>query len=121
MTDQRKNLLTAEPPPLRVDEGGVFRVGKSRISLDLIIEQYENGMTPEGIVRAYDSLTLGDVYAVIALYLRHPDEIRDYLKHRREEADALRETIEVQRTHISRQELLARQPAEETVNAPAGK
>jgi len=28
-----------EPPPLRVDEGGAVRVGTSRISLDLVVEQ----------------------------------------------------------------------------------
>jgi hypothetical protein len=32
-------------PPLRIDEGGVVRVGLGRVSLDLIVEQYENGMT----------------------------------------------------------------------------
>jgi hypothetical protein len=29
--------IYAEPPPLRVDEGGAVRVGKSRISLDLVV------------------------------------------------------------------------------------
>src|SRR5437016_10031642 len=46
----------ADRPPLRVDEGGAVRVGNSRISLDLVVEQYENGMTPEDMVRAYDTL-----------------------------------------------------------------
>ena len=41
--------LHAERPPLRVDEGRI-RVGKSRISLDLVIEQYDNGMRPEDMV-----------------------------------------------------------------------
>ena len=39
--------------PLRLDDGSVVRVGNSRISLDLVVEQYENGMTPEEMVRAY--------------------------------------------------------------------
>jgi uncharacterized protein (DUF433 family) len=55
----------ADLPPLRADEGGVARIGNSRISLDLIVEQYENGVTPEGMVRAYDTLALADVHAVI--------------------------------------------------------
>src|ERR1700752_1862912 len=79
-------LLHAGHPPLRVDEGGAVRVGKSRISLDSIVEQYENGMTPEDIVRAQDTLVLADVHAVIAYYLRHQDEVRTYLKRREEEA-----------------------------------
>src|SRR5438445_7550189 len=97
--------LQADPPPLRVDEGGAVRVGKSRISLDLVVEQYENGMTPEDMVRAYDTLVLADVYAVIAYYLQHRDEVRPYLKRRQEEAEGLRAKIEADRPRVSREEL----------------
>src|SRR5438552_14610336 len=99
--------LHADHPPLRVDEGGAVRVGSSRISLDLVVEQYETGMKPEDMVRAYDTLVLADVYAVIAYYLRHRDEVWAYLKRRREEAETLRAKIETERPRISREELLA--------------
>ena len=112
--------LHAEGPPLRVDEGGAVRVGKSRISLDLVVEQYENGMTPEDMVRAYDTLVLADVHAVIAYYLRHRDEVRAYLKRRAEEAEALRAKIEAERPRVSREELLARRSAREKADAPTG-
>jgi uncharacterized protein (DUF433 family) len=117
-----KNLLPlhADLPPLRVDEGGAVRVGKTRISLDLVVELYENGMTPEDMVRAYDTLVLADVYAVIAYYLRHRDEVRAYLKRREEEAEALRAKIAVERPRISREDLLARRTATEKANAPTG-
>jgi uncharacterized protein (DUF433 family) len=110
----------ADRPPLRVDQGGVVRVGKSRISLDLVVEQYENGMTPEDLVRAYDTLVLADVYAVIAYYLRHRDEVRAYLKRRAEEAEALRAKLEAERPRVSREELLARRSVREKDDAPAG-
>src|SRR5580704_1514505 len=100
--------LHADLPPLRVDEGGAVRVGKSRVSLDLVVEQYENGMTPEDMVRAYDALVLADVHAVIAYYLRHRDEVRAYLTRRAEEAEALRAKIESERPRVSRETLLAR-------------
>jgi uncharacterized protein (DUF433 family) len=103
--------LYAEPHPLRVDEGGIIRVGKSRVSLELVVEQYENGMTPEDLVRAYDTLVLADVHAAIAYYLRHRDEVRAYLKRREEEAEALRVKIEAEHTRIAREELLARRTA----------
>ena len=74
--------LHADRPPLRVDDGGAIRVGKSRIALDVVVEQYENGMTPEDMVRAYDTLVLADVHAVIAYYLRHRDAVHGYLKRR---------------------------------------
>lgn len=72
--------IRAEFPPLLVDEGGVIRVGKSRVSLDVVVEQFENGSTPDDTVRAYDTLELADVYAVVAYYLRHRAEVRAYLK-----------------------------------------
>ena len=72
MSDNTTELpLCAELPPLHADEAGAVRVGSSRISLDLVVEQYENGMTAEDMVRAYDTLALADVHAVIAYYLRH--------------------------------------------------
>jgi uncharacterized protein (DUF433 family) len=120
MNSPQRLPLDAEVPPLRVDEGGVVRVGVTRISLDLVVEQYENGMTPEDLVRAYDTLRLADVYAVIAFYLRHRDEVRAYLRRREEEAEALRWKIEVDCPRVSREELLARRAAAETANAPAG-
>src|SRR5947209_13844964 len=112
--------LHHEPPPLRVDEGGAVRIGRSRITLDLVVEQYENGMTPEDMVRAYDTLALADVYAAIAYYLRHRAEVRAYLKRREEEAEALRAKIEAERPRVSRKELLARRGAREKDSAPTG-
>jgi uncharacterized protein (DUF433 family) len=112
--------LRTDPLPLRGDKGGAVRVGKSRVSLDLVIEQYENDMTPEEMVRAYDTLQLADVYAVIAYYLRHRDEVQAYLKRREAEAEALRATIEAEHPPITRQELLARRSAREKADAPTG-
>jgi uncharacterized protein (DUF433 family) len=111
--------LSNDGPRLRVGEGGAVRVGNSRISLDVVVQQYENGMTPEDLVRAYDTLALADVHAVIAYYLRHPDEVRAYLTRRAEEADALRAKIEAECPRISREELLARRSAAKNVGAPA--
>jgi uncharacterized protein (DUF433 family) len=112
--------LHADLPPLRVDPGGAVRVGSSRISLDLVVEQYESGMTPEDMIRAYDTLTLAEVYAVIAYYLRHHDEVRAYLKGREEEAETLRMKIEAERPRVSREELLARRSARGKGKAPTG-
>jgi uncharacterized protein (DUF433 family) len=110
----------AEFPPLRVDERGAVRVGKGRVTLDLVVEQYESGMSPEDLVRAYDTLDLAEVHAAIAYYLRHRDQVQAYLKRREEEAGALRAKIEAAVPRMSRRDLLARPSAREKADAPAG-
>jgi hypothetical protein len=77
-------------------------------------------MTPEDMVRVYDTLVLADVYAVIAYYLRHRDAVRAYLTRRREEAEAMRAKLEAERPRVTREELLARRRAGEKDHAPAG-
>jgi uncharacterized protein (DUF433 family) len=109
-----------DTPPLRVDEGGAVRVGNTRISLDLVLEQYENGMTPEDMVRAYDTLLLADAHVAIACYLRHRDEVRAYLTRRAEKADDLRAKIEGEHPRVSREELLARGSGGEKDRASTG-
>jgi uncharacterized protein (DUF433 family) len=111
--------LPEQPFPLRLDAGGTVRVGAGRVSLDLVVEQYENGMSPEDMVRAYDTLTLADAYAALAYYLLHKEEVRAYLAHRTAEAAELRAKVESQRPSVSRAELLARRAAAENADAPA--
>ncbi len=104
-------LLNSEAPPLRIDDGGVVRVGKSRVTLDLVVEQYDNGMTPEDMVRTYDTLALADLHGAIAYFIRHRDEVRRYLKRRRGEAEALRAKIEAAQPPVTCEELLSRRRA----------
>lgn len=113
--------LSTETSGLRVDNEGVVRIGNSRVTLDLIVEQYEIGMAPEDMVRAYDTLDLADVHAAIAFYLRHRGEVAAYIECRKNEATALREKLEQGRAPFSREQLLARCKATEVVDAPPGK
>jgi uncharacterized protein (DUF433 family) len=120
-TGMRESSLQfgADRVPLRADEGGVVRIGDTRVSLDLVVEQYLNGMTPEDMVRAYDALDLADVHSVIAYYLRHRDAVSVYLNQRRQEANALQAKVEAEHPRISREELLARRCATETADGPS--
>lgn len=86
--------FASDAVPLREDGGGGFRVGDSRVPLDVVLEEYENGADPESIVNAYPTLRLADVYAVIAYYLRHQDEVRTYLREREAKAAEMRREIE---------------------------
>jgi uncharacterized protein (DUF433 family) len=86
--------IHADPVPLRVDENGDIRVGNTRVLLDLVVHRYDSGATPEEIVQSYESLSLADVYAVIAYYLRHKEQLDAYLEQREKEADELQKLIE---------------------------
>lgn len=109
------------PVPLRMDEHGAIRVGGTRVLLDLVIHEFHNGATPEGIVDCYEALSLPDVYAVLSYYLHNPGPIDEYLRRREEEAEAVRRTVEAAqppRPNL-RAMLLARLKAKEKGNAPA--
>jgi uncharacterized protein (DUF433 family) len=93
--------LQAEAPPLREDESGALRVGKSRVLLDLVIGSFEDGATPEAIVQQYSTLALGDVYAVIAYYLRHRDEVQAYMERREELARQVEHEIKSRQGDLS--------------------
>jgi len=105
---------------LQENEGGVVRIGRSRISLDLVVECYENGQTPEDIVRKYDSLPLADAYSVIGFYLRNRERTRAYLTRRAAEAEVLRGLIETAHPPVSRTALEGRRGAPEEDHAAAG-
>jgi uncharacterized protein (DUF433 family) len=98
--------LHIDPLPLRIDEYGVIRVGDSQVLLDIVIREFHNGAEPEAIAHGYPTLNLADVYAVLAYYLRHRQEIDDYLDTRHQEAEKLRQEIEARQP--SRVELRAK-------------
>lgn len=93
--------LITEAPPLRQDTSGGLRVGSSRVLLEVVIHAFEDGATPEIIVQRYPSMTLADVYGVIAYYLRHPDAVKAYLDERERQADTLQEEVETHQKDLS--------------------
>jgi uncharacterized protein (DUF433 family) len=95
--------------PLWEEPPGVFRVGNSRVLLELVIGAFKRGETPEGIVRSYRTLHLADVYAVISRYLANPAPFEDYLRQCDEQAEAVRRKIEAsQRPGPIKEELVER-------------
>ncbi len=87
--------------PLREDEDGALRVGRSRVLLELVIRAFQDGATPESIVQSYSTLELSDVYAVIAYYLRHREDVEHYLVRREAKAEDVRRRIEQQQGDLS--------------------
>jgi hypothetical protein len=94
--------------PLWEDPPGVFRVGKSRVLLELVLRAFQRGETAEGIVRSYRTLQLAEVYAVLTRYLMNPVPFDAYL--RRCDEDAVRRQLEAagMTGRTGKEELLAR-------------
>jgi uncharacterized protein (DUF433 family) len=106
--------IKAISPPLRFDAHGVCRIADTRVTLLTLIDAFLEGATAEEIYQEYSSVSLADVYAVIAFYLGHPDEIDAYLKTVREREAHTIDEIKLRSTLPEiRRRLLARktQPA----------
>src|SRR5579871_2151063 len=68
--------------PLSKDGLGVYRVGGSRVTLDLVVRAFNRGATPEEIAQDFTSLQLPDIYQVIGYYLKHGSELAVYFNRR---------------------------------------
>ncbi|HEY0459215.1 MAG TPA: DUF433 domain-containing protein [Pyrinomonadaceae bacterium] len=102
-------VISTSEVKLTETEAGVLRVGNSRVSLDTVVIAFNQGATPEQIVEDYDSLELGEVYAVISYYLQNRETVENYLAERKIQRAELRYEIE-SRTNPQniRERLLAR-------------
>ena len=98
------------PLPLEMNIDGVVLVGKTRVTLDTVINTFIQGTTAEEIVYRYPSLKLADVYAVIAFYLNYQQEVETYLHQRQQQAQVIRKINEAKFDPQGlRDRLLARQ------------
>lgn len=82
--------IVSEPAPLETNADGVVRVGKTRVTLDTVVAVFKQGSTAEEIVYRYPSLKLADVYATIAFYLNHQQEVEAYLQQRQQQSQEVR-------------------------------
>ena len=90
------DMTTIEPVtvPLREDPPGVFRVGDTRVLLEVVVHAFRCGATPETIVQSYDTLSLPDGYAVLAYCLTHREQIDEYMRRCDSEAVHVRDRVQ---------------------------
>ncbi|MDR2454380.1 MAG: DUF433 domain-containing protein [Bifidobacteriaceae bacterium] len=102
-------LLEPEPVPLTWDQAGRLVVPGTRISLEVLVEDFKRGRTPEAVHEAYETVSLADVYAVFSYYLRHRPAVEAYLAQHAREAAQVRQRVEAASpTQGLRAQLLAR-------------
>jgi uncharacterized protein (DUF433 family) len=101
--------ILPDPPPLAADADGVLRIAGTRVTLDTLVAAFREGATAETIAEQYPSLSLADVYSTIGYYLRHQEEVDDYLQRGREQAAEVRRQNEAAFDPVGvRDRLLAR-------------
>jgi uncharacterized protein (DUF433 family) len=88
--------LVIEPQhvPLSTDTDGVIRLSGTRVTLDTVIDAFEDGASAEEIALRYPALSLPDIYAAITYYLKNRAAVESYLSERRESASAVRHANE---------------------------
>jgi len=66
----------------------------TRVPLDTLVAAFKRGESPEVIHESYDTVSLADVYSVLAYYLRHKPEVEIYLAEREREGAEIQARIE---------------------------
>ena len=78
-----------------VDErnSGLYVAG-IRVSLDSIVQCFNDGLSPETILGEFDTLTLAQVYGAITYYLENQPVVDSYRLRQRQRFEAARQAAE---------------------------
>src|SRR5690242_17127792 len=106
-------ILEADPVPLTAGADGVIRIGGTRVTLDTVVEKFDQGATAEELALKFPTLKLAHIYAVIAFYLEHQAVVAAYLRQQDGAAEQIRQD-NTARYNLAgiRERLLARQNAQ---------
>lgn len=87
-------IILTQTTPLFEDKDGTIRIIGSRMPLDTIVYEFNQGATAEQIQDSFPSLSLRSIYGAIAFYLEHQAAVDAHLHHREQEAAELRRRLE---------------------------
>ena len=102
--------VSAEKAPLHINADGTVLIGQTRVRLEAVVSAFLQGDSPEQIADSFDALTLAEVYAVIAYYLKHREEVDSYLAQQTAAAAHVQREVEAHQPDMFslRNRLLAR-------------
>jgi len=105
--------IAPESLPLIERSDGVIRVGGTRVTLETVVEAFNEGASAEEIAAQYPALHLGDIYATITYYLRHRADVDAYAQRQEGRAETVRhENLARSDQNGIRERLLARRKAQ---------
>jgi uncharacterized protein (DUF433 family) len=70
-------------------DGGYYVAG-TRVSLDSIVQCFNEGLSPETILEEFDTLTLAQVFGVITFYLENQPAIDAYRVRQKQRFESVR-------------------------------
>ena len=73
--------------------GGLY-VSATRVSLDSIVQCFNDGLSPEAILLEFETLTLAQVYGAIAYYLENQAVVDAYRLRQQQRFEAARRVAE---------------------------
>jgi uncharacterized protein (DUF433 family) len=73
--------------------GGLYVAG-TRVSLDSIVQCFNDGMSPETILGEFDTVTLAQVYGAIAHYLENQAAVDVYRVRQKPRSERMRQAAE---------------------------
>jgi uncharacterized protein (DUF433 family) len=74
-------------------DGGYYVAG-TRISLDSIVECFNEGLSPEAILNEFDTLNLAQVFGAITYYLENQSFIDAYRVRQKQRSEVMRRDAE---------------------------
>ena len=75
-----------DPPVLQAWADGSVRIDGTRLLLDMVVGGYKMGQTPEEIAESFGPRPVAPIYAALAYYFAHTDQVEAYLARRQEQS-----------------------------------
>ena len=81
---------------------GGYWVGATRVSLDSIVYDFLDGMSPDSIAENFPVLTLEEVFGALAFYLAHREEVDAYLRETDAEFESFQHRVRAEYPRLNK-------------------
>jgi uncharacterized protein (DUF433 family) len=98
-----------------------IRIAGTRVGIETVVYDYQEGASPEEIALRYPTLTLEQIHATITYYLAQPDRVGAYVQRVRQQQEAAYQQAQQHPSALIRslRERVARRRQERCAEAPA--
>lgn len=86
-------MRTSSVPHIRLDDRGTAWIDDTNVKVvEVVLDKHAHGSTPEEMALEFPHLTLAQIYAALAYYHDHADELDAQMERDRSEITSLRKT-----------------------------